>query len=152
MAGISITRAADQLRADTAGVTGPIHDPGLPAASSLAPNVFTSVRSDLGFLGGGPHPTGFLSHVSTALVNATDSLRGPNGGAVPRTTGTQAPGPAGGTATAANIDALRHHGVRTGQPVGGGQHRYPVTSLGDATNHPIWSGIRTRLSTILKGA
>jgi hypothetical protein len=54
-------------------------------------------------LGGGFHPesaTSALPLEATPLERATDSVRGVLGGLRPQTNGTQAPGPAGGTAAA----------------------------------------------------
>ena len=55
------------------------------------------------YLSGGIHPEGvttMLAPVTRDLSRATDSLRGPLGGLVPRGNGSQAPGPAAASATA----------------------------------------------------
>lgn len=89
-----------QITADRGPATTPAEQP-----QGHAPGIVSQVTSQLGFLAGGLHPEAAFTHVSNALVRASDSLRGPNGGMVPQRQGTQAPGPAGSVATAQSIQA-----------------------------------------------
>ncbi len=96
-----------QIKADIAGVTGPTAG-STTRPSGLAPTRVQRFSHPLAFLSGGPHPDGVLTAYHDALALATDSLRGPHGGLVPRSRGTQAPGPSGPSVTAAGNAQTTH--------------------------------------------
>lgn len=122
----------NKIRTDTAGVTGPVND-ATSAPTGLAPTLAQRVSHPLSFLAGGPHPDGAITAAyHTAIAKATDSIRGPHGGLVPGSRGTQAPGPAGTSTTAQQNAAL------AAQPVG-------------ATLGAVTTRFRDRLAHALKG-
>ena len=122
----------NKIHTDTAGITGPVND-ATSAPTGLAPTPVQRITHPLSFLSGGPHPDGAITAAyHDALAKATDSLRGPHGGLVPGSRGTQAPGPAGPSTTAQQNAAL------AAQPVGG--------TLGAVTTR-----LRDRVAQALKG-
>lgn len=114
---------ATQQNADTAGLTSPepqviIGTHGVPmrveALGRAAPDeaqmaAHTATTAAHGLfspldelVSGGIHPEGLgiVNSIGTDLVRATDSVRGPLGGLIPKPGSTVAPGPGGGVAEA----------------------------------------------------
>ena len=95
--------AAAKINTDTAGSTGGTEAQPMPA---LTPVSFEGAVMN-GLFAGGAHPESSLFDVvDHSLERATNSVRGPMGGLRPLANGTQAPGPAGGSAVAAEVNRV----------------------------------------------
>lgn len=88
-------------------------NPGTPAPATAPEAVAQAgIVSELdSILAGGLHPEMFTQPLNRALEAATDSLRGPNGGLVPRPYSAAAPGPAGESVAARGRSLLARLGL-----------------------------------------
>lgn len=115
MAGAHIL-SAQGGQARFAGNTNPAPfepGPGIPAPVSAPEAVAQAgIVSELdSILAGGLHPEMFTQPLNRALQAASDSLRGPNGGTVPRPYSSAAPGPAGESVAARGRALLSRLGL-----------------------------------------
>ncbi len=96
-----VTQAAQKINADTAGMTHIGAEQ--PTAQAISPAELLGPESFGSIFTGGFHPDGLIQIVDNSLVKPTMSLPGKLGGLVPLHASGSAPGPAGESATIAQV-------------------------------------------------